>query len=176
MYVRRISHSFVPPQHNLRTVVVERCENNLSKCNLIIRRHFTEWKNRHDLKDKLDMWLERAEVYRKLLFSKSTPEKTLKMWARQFECVLAQRVRRGQQMLCLYSRWWEEKALKEFLKRLRISLSRNGKEFIIGALGKYCLTNILILIAMLCKYAASKTGNVFFSARTFSNQKNLREI
>lgn len=38
-------------------------------------------------------------------------------------------------MICLYSRWWEERALREFLKRLRISFSRSGKEFIIGALG-----------------------------------------
>ncbi|XP_066156474.1 stAR-related lipid transfer protein 7, mitochondrial-like [Euwallacea fornicatus] len=137
MYARRFSHNFAPPQHNLRNVVsLERCsDKNLFKYNLMIRRQYSVWENQNNIKDQLHLFMEKAQKCRKLLFLKSNPEKTLKMWARQFEFILAQRVRRGQQMLCLYSRWWEEKALKEFFKRLRISLSRNGREFIIGALG-----------------------------------------
>ncbi|CAG9769285.1 unnamed protein product [Ceutorhynchus assimilis] len=136
---RRISHNLAPNQHNLRNLISEgiHSENILSKYRLIMKRPFSEWEKVRNLKairGKLEQLFDKARMYR-LLFSKSSPENTLKVWARQFEFVFAQRVRRGQQMICLYSKWWEERALKEFFRRLRIGLHRNGKEFIVGALG-----------------------------------------
>lgn len=136
MYARRISNNFGPQQHNLRNVIVENySENGMQHCSLVIKRQFSDIRNLRDLKDKLVVVMDKAKGYKKLLFTKTSPEKTLKTWAQQFEFVFAQRVRRGQQMICLYSRWWEERALREFLKRLRASVNRSGKEFVLGALG-----------------------------------------
>lgn len=128
MYAR-ISHNFVPIQHNLRNVIPERSsERFFSKYSL---------ENIRKVKGKLEHFIEHFKMCKRILLSHSSPDKTLKMWAQQFEFVFAHRVRRGQQMICLYSKWWEEKALKEFFKRLKISFNRNGREFIIGALGEY---------------------------------------
>lgn len=59
----------------------------------------------------------------------------LKVWVRQCECVLAQRLRRGQQMVCLYTKLWEEHALREFLRKMRQHMLKRGKEFMLGAVG-----------------------------------------
>lgn len=59
----------------------------------------------------------------------------LKVWARQCECVVAQRLRRGQQMFCLYTKLWEEHALREFLRKMRQHMMKRGKEFMLGAVG-----------------------------------------
>lgn len=53
----------------------------------------------------------------------------------QCEWVLAHRIRRGQQIFSLYSRLWDEVALKEFMKKMRYQLSRRGKEFLLAAAG-----------------------------------------
>ena len=53
----------------------------------------------------------------------------------QCEWVLAHRIRRGQQIFSLYSRLWDEVALKEFVKKMRHQLSRRGKEFLLAAAG-----------------------------------------
>lgn len=137
MYARRISQNLVPTgAPNLKSLVSEQCcEHLASKYSLSVRRHFSECRNVKDLKSKLEIIVSKAKLYQEMLFSTQTPETTLKVWARQLEFVFAQRVRRGQQMFCLYSKWWEERALKEFLKKFRTSLGRNGKEFLIGATG-----------------------------------------
>lgn len=66
---------------------------------------------------------------------KEHSSKILRIWAHQCECVMAQRVRRSQQMFLLYSKLWEEQAFKEFLKRMRQQLTKHGKEFICAACG-----------------------------------------
>jgi hypothetical protein len=53
----------------------------------------------------------------------------------QCEWVLAHRIRRGQQIFSLYSRLWDEVALKELMKKMRHQLSRRGKEFLLAAAG-----------------------------------------
>lgn len=42
-----------------------------------------------------------------------------KLWMDHCEYIVAQRLRRGQQMITLYSRIWEDRALKELFSRLR---------------------------------------------------------
>ncbi|KAF7281753.1 hypothetical protein GWI33_004311 [Rhynchophorus ferrugineus] len=119
MYARRLSQNFSSKGPNLKSVIPDQSINieyfNFSKSTLV-RRHFSKWSDQG-------------------IFKESNPEKTLKLWVRQFEFVCAQRVRRGQQMFTLYSKWWEERALKELMKRLRISCTRNGKELVMTAAG-----------------------------------------
>lgn len=53
----------------------------------------------------------------------------------QFEFIAAQRVRRGIQLFNLYSKIWDEVALKEFMKSWRRKIGRNTREFFISAVG-----------------------------------------
>ncbi|XP_069671090.1 stAR-related lipid transfer protein 7, mitochondrial-like [Periplaneta americana] len=59
----------------------------------------------------------------------------VRVCTQQCECVLAHRIRRGQQIFSLYSKLWDEVALKELMKKMRHQLSRRGKEFLMGAVG-----------------------------------------
>lgn len=43
----------------------------------------------------------------------------LRLWTDHCEYILAQRFRRGQQMICLYRRMWDEQALRELFLRFR---------------------------------------------------------
>jgi len=54
---------------------------------------------------------------------------------RQFEFVAAQRVRRYIQIFHLYTRIWDEMALKEFMRSWKLSVTRNAKNFLISAAG-----------------------------------------
>ncbi|KAB0800701.1 hypothetical protein PPYR_06440 [Photinus pyralis] len=69
---------------------------------------------------------------------KDQSEGVLKVWAHQCECVLAQRLRRGQQMFSLYTKLWEEHALKEFLNKMRKHVTKCGKELLASAVGLTC--------------------------------------
>lgn len=48
-----------------------------------------------------------------------------KLWMDHCEYIVAQRFRRGQQMISLYSRIWEDRALKELFSRLRKQVCLN---------------------------------------------------
>lgn len=48
----------------------------------------------------------------------------LRLWMEHCEYIVAQRFRRGQQMVCLYRRMWEERALKELLLQFRRQVYR----------------------------------------------------
>ncbi|XP_030754646.1 stAR-related lipid transfer protein 7, mitochondrial-like [Sitophilus oryzae] len=137
MYARKLSQNLSPlGTPNMKGALAEKCIEGFTFAKgTVMRRQFSKWKDVKDLKDKLSSIIDKAKVLKENLFRKSNSEKTFKMWIRQFECVIAQRVRRGQQMFSLYSRLWEERALKELVRRLRISFTRNGREFIIGATG-----------------------------------------
>uniref|UniRef100_T1HB87 START domain-containing protein n=1 Tax=Rhodnius prolixus TaxID=13249 RepID=T1HB87_RHOPR len=50
----------------------------------------------------------------------------------QFEYVLAYRIRRGQQLFSLYTKLWDEMALKHFFQQIRRLAYRRGKEFLLG--------------------------------------------
>ncbi|XP_011685992.1 PREDICTED: stAR-related lipid transfer protein 7, mitochondrial-like isoform X2 [Wasmannia auropunctata] len=54
---------------------------------------------------------------------------------RQFEFVAAQRIRRYIQIFHLYTRIWDEVALREFMRLWRLRLARNAKNFLISAAG-----------------------------------------
>lgn len=47
----------------------------------------------------------------------------LRLWTDHCEYILAQRFRRGQQMICLYRRMWDEQALRELFLRFRRQVS-----------------------------------------------------
>lgn len=54
---------------------------------------------------------------------------------RQFEFVAAQRIRRYIQIFHLYTRIWDEVALREFMRLWRLRLAKNAKNFLISAAG-----------------------------------------
>lgn len=54
---------------------------------------------------------------------------------RQFEFVIAQRIRRTLQIFHLYTRIWDEVALKEFMRAWRRRMMRNTKQFVMSAAG-----------------------------------------
>lgn len=66
---------------------------------------------------------------------KEQSQHVVRACVQQCEWVLAHRIRRGQQIFSLYSRLWDEVALKEFMKKMRHHLSRKGKEFLLAAAG-----------------------------------------
>lgn len=50
----------------------------------------------------------------------------LRLWTDHCEYIAAQRCRRAQQMACLYTRLWEDRALRELMRRLRKQVSANA--------------------------------------------------
>ncbi|XP_070170562.1 stAR-related lipid transfer protein 7, mitochondrial isoform X4 [Polyergus mexicanus] len=54
---------------------------------------------------------------------------------KQFEFVAAQRIRRYIQIFHLYTRIWDEVALREFMRSWRLRLARNTRNFLISATG-----------------------------------------
>lgn len=55
--------------------------------------------------------------------------------ARQFEFIAAQRIRRTLQIFHLYTRIWDEIALKEFMKIWKRRTLRNAKHFLTSSIG-----------------------------------------
>ncbi|KAJ8674111.1 hypothetical protein QAD02_005373 [Eretmocerus hayati] len=54
---------------------------------------------------------------------------------RQFEFIAAQRIRRSVQIFHLYSKIWDEVALKEFIKIWKRRMARNTRDFIVASVG-----------------------------------------
>lgn len=50
---------------------------------------------------------------------KNRSRRILRLWSDHCEYIIAQRFHRGQQMLCLYRRIWDDQALREILYQLR---------------------------------------------------------
>jgi hypothetical protein len=59
----------------------------------------------------------------------------MKACTKQFEFIAAQRVRRSLQIFHLYTRIWDEVALKEFIRLCRFRITKNTKNFLMGAVG-----------------------------------------
>lgn len=59
----------------------------------------------------------------------------VKMCTRQCECVIAHRIRRGHQMFCLYTKMWDEAALRTLVSKFKKQFARRGKEMLFGAVG-----------------------------------------
>ncbi|KAK9509415.1 hypothetical protein O3M35_006742 [Rhynocoris fuscipes] len=56
----------------------------------------------------------------------------IKSCVEQFEFVIAYRIRRGQQILNLYTKLWDEMALKQFFQQIKRLVFKRGKEFLLG--------------------------------------------
>lgn len=74
-------------------------------------------------KCKISMWLKGQSI------------QIVRACTKQFEYVAAMRVRRSIQIFHLYTRIWDEIALKEFIRSWRRRVTNNTREFLIGAVG-----------------------------------------
>lgn len=145
MYSRKVQQSILYNSPNLKTVSLEKnihnTRNYFFKYSFLIRQ-ITLDEACSTLKNKLRT-LNKEKLIDVLKTSLSAVPKSLKqhsssalkVWARQCECVVAQRLRRGQQMFSLYTKLWEEHALREFLRKMRQHMLKRGKEFVLGAVG-----------------------------------------
>ncbi|XP_063221188.1 stAR-related lipid transfer protein 7, mitochondrial [Bacillus rossius redtenbacheri] len=59
----------------------------------------------------------------------------VKVCTRQCEYVIAHRIKRGHQMFCLYTKLWDEVALRCLIANLKRQLARRGKQVLLGAVG-----------------------------------------
>ncbi|XP_063911494.1 stAR-related lipid transfer protein 7, mitochondrial isoform X2 [Zophobas morio] len=144
MYRRRLSQPF-PTYPNLKTLLLENksISDRCYKLAFMIRQ-ISPLKNIYEVREQVQVLFRNNKVVEILRerFSSAVPRSlkdhstsVLRVWAHQCECVLAQRLRRGQQIYCLYSRLWEERALREFLKQMRHRVGIRGRDFLLGALG-----------------------------------------
>ncbi|KAJ8976250.1 hypothetical protein NQ317_003593 [Molorchus minor] len=136
MYPQRISQSIVSSQPNLKNLLLEH-RHYFFKYSLMIRQRFQDLKSLKDVNKKLQEIIKNGKFYKLITeCSKSKDSHNiLKVWVHHCECVFAQRLRRCHQMFSLYSKWWDEKAFNELLKKMKQSLTRKGKEFALGAIG-----------------------------------------
>ncbi|XP_018327633.1 stAR-related lipid transfer protein 7, mitochondrial-like isoform X2 [Agrilus planipennis] len=58
-----------------------------------------------------------------------------KTWVSQWEYILAFRIRKGHQLICIYYRFWNEKNLKELLRQLKLQLFKNRKDVMLAVVG-----------------------------------------
>ncbi|XP_018567635.1 stAR-related lipid transfer protein 7, mitochondrial-like isoform X2 [Anoplophora glabripennis] len=139
MYPRRLSQSIVSVQHNLniRTQLLGNAHNDcFLKYALIIRQKISDFKSIKEVNKRFREFIKSGKLYKfiiQLPHSKSNSN-VLKIWVHHCECVFAHRIRRCQQMVCLYSKWWEEQALKDFFQKMRQTLTRKSK-FALGGIG-----------------------------------------
>nr|CAI5835226.1 unnamed protein product [Callosobruchus analis] len=141
MYPQKFSQSVVSYKPNLKNITDGICKTYLTNQTLIMIRQKLNYVGTMKLANKkIHNFIVNGKLYKLLkTLPKSTTkqqrENVLKIWAHHCECVLAQRLRRCHQMFCLYTRLWEERALSDFIKRMRQSLARKGKDLALGALG-----------------------------------------
>lgn len=83
----------------------------------------------------------------------------LRLWADHCEYIVAQRFRRGQQMLCLYRRLWDERAFRGIIQQFRKQVNLSKYEL--------CLANALSSAHAISIY-------VTFSGRYYSAVTVLR--
>lgn len=145
MYSRKVQQSILYTSPNLKTVRLEKqihnTKNYFFKYSFLIRQ-LTLDEACSTLKKKFQT-INNTKLFDVLKVSltsvprslKQHSASALKLWARQCECVVAQRLRRGQQMFCLYTKLWEEHALREFLRKMRQHMLKRGREFMLGAVG-----------------------------------------
>ncbi|KAK9728094.1 START domain [Popillia japonica] len=149
MYPRKATFTILPAKHNLRNVIFLDTKYYSTKHLLKYSNAFRQFilggaiRNITNIKKELLTVIEHGNlvgIIRKSLSSvpenlKNQSNVIIRSWTHQCECVVAQRFRRGQQMLCLYSKLWEERALKEFFRRMKHQVTKHGKEFVLGAVG-----------------------------------------
>ncbi|XP_046487184.1 stAR-related lipid transfer protein 7, mitochondrial isoform X1 [Neodiprion pinetum] len=69
------------------------------------------------------------------LWLREQSHEVAKSCARQFECIVAQRIRRTLQIFHLYTKIWDEVALKSFVNIWRRRLGQNTRKYLFGAAG-----------------------------------------
>ncbi|XP_003692055.1 stAR-related lipid transfer protein 7, mitochondrial-like isoform X2 [Apis florea] len=74
-------------------------------------------------RDRVAFWLKEQRV------------QVTRACARQFEFIAAQRIRRSLQIFHLYTRIWDEVALKEFIKTWKRRTLKNAKHFLTSSIG-----------------------------------------
>lgn len=128
MYPRRLPNPILPSQSNLKKFFLENTN--------ILYRTLRDIKSAKSASTRLQLFIKNN--FSTLLSShksiKDQSASLLKLWAHQCEFVVAQRIRRSQQMFYMYSRMWEERNFKELLRNMRMALSRRRKVFL-GAVG-----------------------------------------
>ena len=77
------------------------------------------------------LWYIKRSAHRFPLHLKEQSLHVVRACMQQCEWVLAHRIRRSQQIFSLYSRLWDEVALKELVRKMR------GKEFLLAAAGVF---------------------------------------
>ncbi|XP_063971951.1 stAR-related lipid transfer protein 7, mitochondrial-like [Diachasmimorpha longicaudata] len=92
-----------------------RCAGNVTY--LTTSRHYSGYTNR------MGIWLRDHSI------------EVTRACTRQLEFIVAQRVRRSLQLFGLWTKIWDDVALKEFLRTWRKRLRRNGKEFLFSSVG-----------------------------------------
>lgn len=145
MYSRKFPQSLLQTKPNLRNVILEANINSKSffQYSFYIQK-FTSadaFKTLQSVQTKFKTFVKNDRLLNFFKNSvvgipknlKDQSSKTLRVWAHQCECVFAQRLRRSQQMFSLYSKIWEERALKEFINNIRQQVARQSKQFIIGS-------------------------------------------
>lgn len=125
----RFSNQLLSSQHNLK-MWKENGHRRVLKYSSMIIQKFSKVKCFKDFQELI-----KSKKLLKLLFSpKSDNEEKnvlFKVWAHHCECVLAQRIRRCQQMFSLYSAWWEECVFREFTPNMRQSCKKKQRFYII---------------------------------------------
>lgn len=147
MLSRKMQNTVLNSNTNLKHVLITNvCPRRyFFRCNLMIHdKTITDvLRTIYNVTDKMKFYILNGIIFRTLQNSlHSTPRNlndcsagVLRVWAHQCECVFAQRVRRGQQMFCLYTKLWGEKALKDLLNGMKLQITKRGKEFVFSAIG-----------------------------------------
>lgn len=143
MYHPSVQKSLLQTTPNLKHVKLEKQLPNIRtyyfRYSLMIRKFTVEdvYRNVHEVHDRMH-WLLKNEPLRQLVEKglelislKRHSTNVVRLWARQCECVLAQRLRRTQQMVSVYSKH----ALRDLLANMRRQLSRRSRDLLLGALG-----------------------------------------
>lgn len=129
----RFSKQFVLSQHNLK-IWKENGHQKVLKYSSMVLQKFSHIKTFKDFQELLKS-KKFLEMISNMKNQKQQQNAIFKVWVHHCECVLTQRIRRCQQMFFLYTAWWEERALKDFLQRMRHSLVKRGRELTLGAVG-----------------------------------------
>lgn len=147
MYPRKASFNILPAKHNLRNVISDPkySTKHLLKYSSNFRQFLfgDAMRNITTIRKEFLRFIDKENIIAIIRKNLSAVPENLKnqsaviirTWTHQCECVLAQRLRRGQQMFSLYSKLWEEHALKEFLRKMKQQVGRRGKDLVLGAVG-----------------------------------------
>lgn len=146
MFTKKVPNTVLNSKPNLKNAILisnSTTKYNFFRYNFTIREISSVFRNVRNVKDKMRIFVKNDTILRTLQEKfvavphtlKNQSAGALRVWAHQCECVFAQRLRRGQQMFCLYTKLWEERALKELLTRMRHQITKHGKELMFSAIG-----------------------------------------